>query len=136
MSETGVAVVIEDDLDMRNLLQAVLLQSGFDVHTASDGREGVDVVRQISPDIVTLDVGLPDINGIEVLRRIRKFSAAYIVMLTGRDDEAVVSAALQAGADDYITKPFRPRELRSRIGMMMSRPQRQLADRMPPGPIS
>nr|WP_188573857.1 response regulator [Arthrobacter liuii] len=108
-------------------------QSGFDVHTASDGREGVDVVRQISPDIVTLDVGLPDINGIEVLRRIRKFSAAYIVMLTGRDDEAVVSAALQAGADDYITKPFRPRELRSRIGMMM---QRQLADRMPPGPIS
>lgn len=128
MSDLGVAVVIEDDLDMRNLLQGVLRQSGFAVHTASDGREGVAVAREIRPDLVTLDVGLPDIDGFEVLRRIRQFSNAYIVMLTGRTDEPDLLAALQAGADDYITKPFRPRELRARIGAMLRRPRPQTLD--------
>lgn len=71
MSDLGVAMVIEDDADMRNLLQAVLLQAGFVVHTASDGREGVDIVKEIQPNVVTLDIGLPDIDGFEVLRRIR-----------------------------------------------------------------
>ncbi|MEW1808389.1 response regulator transcription factor [Pseudarthrobacter sp. NPDC080039] len=123
MGELGVAVIVEDDLDVRGLLEAVLVQSGFEVHTAVCGREGVDRVREIGPDVVTLDVGLPDIDGFEVLRRIRKFSTAYIVMLTGREDEADVLAALQGGADDYITKPFRPREVRARITAMMRRPR-------------
>lgn len=131
MSDLGVAVVIEDDLDMRNLLQGVLSQSGFAVHTASDGREGVAVVREIGPDLVTLDVGLPDIDGFEVLRRIRQFSNAYIVMLTGRTDESDLLAALQAGADDYITKPFRPRELRARTAAMLRRPRPQTLDTPP-----
>lgn len=134
MSDLGVVVVIEDDLDMRNLLKGVLLQSGFEVHTASGGREGVDVVRAIRPDVVTLDVGLPDIDGFEVLRRIRQFSNAYIVMLTGREDEKDVLAALHAGADDYITKPFRPREMRARIAAMMRRPRLQVTDDDKPGP--
>lgn len=123
MSDLGVAVVIEDDIDMRNLVEGVLLQAGFEVHTAAGGREGVQVVRDTSPDIVTLDVGLPDIDGFEVLRRIRQFSNAYIVMLTGRTHESDVLNALQAGADDYIIKPFRPREMRARIAALMRRPR-------------
>lgn len=122
MGDLGVAVVIEDDLDVRNLVEGVLLQSGFVVHTAVDGRHGVTMVREQSPDVVTLDVGLPDIDGFEVLRRIRLFSTAYIVMLTGKTEEPDLLAALEGGADDYITKPFRPRELRARVAAVMRRP--------------
>jgi two-component system OmpR family response regulator len=123
VNDLGVAVVIEDDTDMRNLLEGVLIQAGFEVHTATCGREGVQVVRDTSPDIITLDVGLPDIDGFEVLRRIRQFNSAYVVMLTGRTHESDVLNALHAGADDYITKPFRPREMRARITAMMRRPR-------------
>lgn len=125
MSDLGVAVVIEDDDDMRNLLQAVLLQAGFEVHTASGGREGVEAVRNTQANVVTLDVGLPDIDGFEVLRRIRQFSNAYVMMLTGRTEEPDLLTAMHAGADDYVTKPFRPREVRARIGAMMRRPRHQ-----------
>jgi two-component system OmpR family response regulator len=125
MSDLGVAVVIEDDADMRNLLEAVLLQSGFSVHTAADGRDGVEVVRRQLPSVVTVDVGLPDIDGFEVLRRIREVSNAYVVMLTGRTEELDMVTAFNFGADDYITKPFRPRELRARIATMMRRPRHE-----------
>lgn len=111
--------------DIRNLLVGILRQSGFEVHTAAGGREGVELVRDKSPDVVTVDVGLPDIDGLEVLRRIRTSSDAYVVMLTGRDKEPDVLAALQAGADAYVTKPFRPKELRAQIGAMMRRPRRR-----------
>jgi two-component system, OmpR family, response regulator len=132
MSDLGVAVVIEDDTDMRNLLEAVLLQAGFEVHTASDGREGLEVARDKHANIVTLDVGLPDIDGFEVLRRIRQFSNAYVVMLTGRTEEPDLLTALHGGADDYITKPFRPLELRARITAMMRRPRQETAASQPP----
>lgn len=123
MSDLGVAVVIEDDADVRNLLEAVLRESGFGVYSAPDGKSGVEVVRRHNADVVTLDIGLPDIDGFEVLRRIRNFSDAYIVMLTGRDEEADILTALHSGADDYITKPFRPRELRARLTAVMRRPR-------------
>ncbi|WP_314191721.1 response regulator transcription factor [uncultured Arthrobacter sp.] len=123
MGDLGVAVVIEDDVDVRNLLDAVLQQAGFEVHSAGTGRDGVDVARQRQANVITLDVGLPDIDGFEVLRRIRQFSDAYVVMLTGRDEELDTITALQGGADDYIVKPFRPRELRARISAMMRRPR-------------
>jgi DNA-binding response OmpR family regulator len=129
MSDSGVAVVIEDDDDMRNLLEAILLQGGFEVHTASTGRDGVETVRSKGAHIVTLDVGLPDIDGYEVLRRIRQFSNAYVVMLTGRTDEPDLLTALQAGADDYITKPFRPREVRARIEAIMRRPREHVCEK-------
>ena len=87
MDDLGVAVVIEDDADVRNLLEGVLSQAGFEVHTAVDGRAGVEVVRSKQANVVTLDIGLPDIDGFEVLRRIRGFSNAYVVMLTGRTEE-------------------------------------------------
>lgn len=132
MNDLGVAVVIEDDADMRNLLEAVLGQAGFEVHSAADGRQGVEIVREHQANVVTLDVGLPDIDGFEVLRRIRNFSDAYVVMLTGRTEEPDVLMALHAGADDYIAKPFRPRELRARVAAMMRRPRYNGEGAQPP----
>ena len=123
MSDPGVAVVIEDDVDVRNLVGAVLRQSGFDVHVAPEGRAGVNLVREHEATVVTVDVGLPDIDGYEVLRRIRTTSDCYVIVLSGRTDEMDVLTALQAGADDYVLKPFRPRELRARIDAMLRRPR-------------
>ena len=131
MDELGVAVVIEDDADVRNLLEGVLTQAGFEVHTAVDGRAGVEVVRNKQANVVTLDIGLPDIDGFEVLRRIRHFSNAYVVMLTGRTEEPDLLSALNAGADDYIAKPFRPRELRARVAAMMRRPRHEVNGQKP-----
>jgi DNA-binding response OmpR family regulator len=131
MDELGVAVVIEDDADVRNLLEGVLSQAGFEVHTAADGRAGVEVVRSKQANVVTLDIGLPDIDGFEVLRRIRHFSNAYVVMLTGRTEEPDLLSALNAGADDYIAKPFRPRELRARVAAMMRRPRHEVNGQKP-----
>lgn len=131
MDDLGVAVVIEDDADVRNLLEGVLTQAGFEVHTAVDGRAGVEVVRSKQANVVTLDIGLPDIDGFEVLRRIRNFSNAYVVMLTGRTEEPDLLSALNAGADDYIAKPFRPRELRARVAAMMRRPRHEVAGEKP-----
>jgi two-component system OmpR family response regulator len=127
MTDLGVAVVVEDDEDVRNLVEAVLSQAGFEVHSAAGGKEGVDVVRLREASVVTLDVGLPDIDGFEVLRRIRQFSDAYVVMLTARTDELDTLTALHTGADDFMTKPFRPRELRARVAAMMRRPRKDLA---------
>lgn len=135
MEDLGVAVVIEDDADIRNLLEGVLSQAGFVVHTAAEGREGVEVVRNNMASVVTLDIGLPDIDGFEVLRRIRNFSDAYVVMLTGRTEEPDLLSALNAGADDYIAKPFRPRELRARVAAMMRRPRHEIARTQQAAPV-
>lgn len=125
MTDLGVAVVVEDDEDVRHLVEAVLSQAGFDVHGAASGREGVEAVRSQKASVVTLDIGLHDIDGFEVLRQIRQFSDAYVVMLTGRTDELDTLTALHTGADDFMTKPFRPRELRARVAAMMRRPRRE-----------
>ncbi|MBD7996062.1 response regulator transcription factor [Arthrobacter sp. Sa2CUA1] len=124
MDTQRVAVIIEDDKDIRDLLHAVLQQSGFEVHASPTGTEGVEAVRSHNPAVVTLDLGLPDIDGFEVIRQLRLFSDAYIVMLTARAEELDTLMGLEAGADDYITKPFRPRELRARISAMMRRPRK------------
>jgi two-component system OmpR family response regulator len=135
MGDLGVAVVVEDDADVRNLLEAVLSQAGFDVFSAADGRKGVEVVRDHNANVVTLDVGLPDIDGYEVLRQIRQFSDAYVVMLTGRTEEPDLLTALHSGADDYITKPFRPLELRARVAAMLRRPRPQSSRGRTPAPV-
>lgn len=123
MTESRTAVVIEDDADIRELIELVLVQSGFTVHAAGDGLTGVELVREHTPEVITLDVGLPDIDGLEVTRRVRQFSDAYIVMLTARSEEADTLLGLDAGADDYLIKPFRPRELRARVAAMLRRPR-------------
>lgn len=123
MDNPRVAVIIEDDQDIRELISVILNQSGFEVHAANTGAAGVEAVRANNPAVVTLDLGLPDIDGFEVARQIRLFSDAYIIMLTGRADEMDTLLGLETGADDYLTKPFRPRELRARISAMMRRPR-------------
>lgn len=127
MSDARVGLVIEDDHDIRELVRTVLSQAGFEVSVASSGAEGVLIAKNLSPDVITLDLGLPDIDGFEVSRQIREFSDAYIVMLTARTEELDTLIGLESGADDYLTKPFRPRELRARIAAMMRRP-RSVAD--------
>ncbi len=115
MDSGRVALVIEDDGDIRQLLEVVLRQGGFEVHSAGTATEGVRLAEEVSPDVITLDVGLPDFDGFEAARRIRLVSDAYIVMLTAQGEEVDTLLGLEAGADDYIVKPFRPRELRARI---------------------
>lgn len=115
------AVVIEDDADVRNLLSAILKEAGFSCVAAGAGVEGINAVREHQPILTTLDVSLPGIDGFEVARRIRSFSNTYIIMLSARNEEIDTLMGLDAGADDYLTKPFRPRELRARIEAMMRR---------------
>ena len=116
-----VAVVIEDDADIRNLLGAILTQAGFTCHAAETGAEGIAAVREHQPIITTLDISLPGMDGFEVARQLRVFSSTYIIMLSARDEEVDTLMGLDAGADDYLTKPFRPRELRARIEAMLRR---------------
>jgi two-component system OmpR family response regulator len=123
MSESRVGLVIEDDHDIRELVRVVLVQAGFEVKVASSGAAGVLAAKELKPAVITLDLGLPDIDGFEVARQIREFSDAYIVMLTARAEELDTLIGLESGADDYLTKPFRPRELRARVAAMMRRPR-------------
>lgn len=121
--ETRTAVIVEDDPDIRDALVSIFRQGGFIVHAFAGGEDGVQGVREFRPEIVTVDLGLPDIDGFEVARRIRLFSNAYILMLTARTQELDTLLGLEAGADDYITKPFRPRELRYRVEALLRRPR-------------
>lgn len=115
------AVIIEDDPEIADLLAVVLAQAGFRTHIGLDGLSGLDLIREHDPMLTTLDVNLPGIDGFEVVRRLRAFSATYVIMLTARRDEIDTLTGLNAGADDYVSKPFRPRELRARVEAMIRR---------------
>ncbi|MFC7625539.1 response regulator transcription factor [Microlunatus sp. GCM10028923] len=128
-----VAVIIEDDADIRNLLEAILAQAGFTTHAVSEGADGVAAVRDHQPILTTLDISLPGIDGFEVARQIRHFSDTYIIILSARTEEVDTLMGLDAGADDYLTKPFRPRELRARVEAMMRRRNLYAADGTVPG---
>lgn len=131
MAETfGVAktaVIVEDDPDVRHLLAEVLEAAGFSVVSVGNGIDGVNAVLTYQPLITTLDVNMPGIDGFEAARRIRAGSDTYIIMLTALDEEADVVLGLGAGADEYLNKPFRPRELRARIDALLRRPRGQQA---------
>ena len=105
------------------LVAAVLEQAGFDVSTAGGGREGLALVESTEPVVTTLDLHMPGMDGIETARRIRAISPTYLVMLSGSTDEIDTLQGLEAGADDFIGKPFPPRELRARIEAMLRRPR-------------
>ncbi|WP_309123753.1 SpoIIE family protein phosphatase [Arthrobacter sp.] len=120
------ALVIEDDADIRMLLVGVLKREGFLVEEAATVREGVEAARR-GVDIITLDLNLPDGNGLDACAQIRPISDAYILMITARGTEIDRLAGLDSGADDYITKPFSPRELVARINSLFRRQNRQLA---------
>jgi two-component system, OmpR family, response regulator len=121
MNSNRIAVVIEDDPEIRELIATVLRQSGFHVETAADGVSGVEAVRLHRPGVITLDLALPDFDGLETVRRIRQVSCASIIMITASADESDTVLALAEGADDYLTKPFRPRELRARVAALLRR---------------
>ena len=116
MREGGTTVLaIEDDGDIRQLLRALLGREGYSVSEASSGREGLRVFHQARPDIVILDVGLPDLDGWQVLERIRDMSDAPVLVLTARSSERDKVRGLNGGADDYLTKPFSRVELLARL---------------------
>lgn len=115
------AVIIEDDPEIRHILSEVLESAGFSTVSVGNGIDGVRAVLTYKPLLTTLDVTMPGIDGFEAARRIRAQSDTYIIMLTGLQDEADVVAGLGAGADDYLLKPFRPRELRARVEALLRR---------------
>ena len=122
------ALVVEDEPALADLVADYLTRDGFEVEVARDGEDAVRRARILDPDVVVLDLGLPGIDGIEVCRKLRTFSDCYVVMLTARAEEVDTLVGLTVGADDYMTKPFSPRELVARVRTMMRRPRAAAAD--------
>jgi len=116
-------MVVEDEVSLAALLGTYLEREGFEVQVLHDGLVAVAAAREVDPDVVVLDLGLPGLDGVEVCRQLRTFSDAYVVMLTARSEEVDTLIGLSVGADDYMTKPFSPRELMARIQAMLRRPR-------------
>ena len=116
-------LVVEDEENLLALIRSYLEREGFEVHEALDGRTALEVARRVEPDVVVLDWMLPGLDGMEVLRELRRFSEAYVVMLTARADEVDRIVGLSTGADDYLVKPFSPGELVARVRAMLRRPR-------------
>lgn len=124
VSTKPVALVIDDDQDTVDLLQIVLAQAGFSVISASNGPDGIALALEHRPALATIDVTMPDMNGLEVTRRIREATGTgmYIVIISSRSQEHDILAGFDAGADDYVPKPIRPRELQARLAAVARRP--------------
>ncbi|ALV33166.1 response regulator transcription factor [Streptomyces sp. CdTB01] len=117
------ALVVDDEMELGRLVGDYLSREGFDVDVVRDGAEALELARTTAPDVVVLDVMMPGIDGVEVCRRLRTFTDAYVIMLTARADEVDKLIGLSVGADDYLTKPFSPRELVARVKAMLRRPR-------------
>jgi DNA-binding response OmpR family regulator len=117
------ALVVDDEVPLTQVLTSYLEREHFEVSVAHNGVDALALARETRPDLVVLDLGLPGIDGLEVCRVLRTFSDAYVVMLTARDAELDTIVGLSVGADDYVTKPFSPRELVARIRAMLRRPR-------------
>ena len=117
------ALVVDDEPSLVRVVEGYLNKDGFDVRTAGDGETALTLARESEPDLVVLDLGLPGMDGVEVCRELRTFSRCYILMLTARADEVDVLIGLGVGADDYVTKPFSPRQLMARVGVLLRRPR-------------
>jgi two-component system, OmpR family, alkaline phosphatase synthesis response regulator PhoP len=119
---TGTRILVVDDEPLiTKTVQAYLEQDGFTVQAAADGPAALKLVRSFQPDLVVLDIMLPGMDGLDVLRRLRQESEVYVLMLTARAEETDKIVGLTMGADDYLTKPFSPRELAARIKAIMRR---------------
>lgn len=108
-------LIIDDEPSITNLVSAYLKPEGYEVFIASDGNAGLKAARAFKPDLIILDVMLPSMDGIELLSRLRRESDVYVIMLTARTEETDKIVGLSVGADDYVTKPFSPRELVARV---------------------
>jgi two-component system KDP operon response regulator KdpE len=116
VSGSGLQVlVIDDEIQIRRFLRISLQSQGYQTHEAAQGDEGIAVAAQLRPDLIILDMGLPDMDGLDVLRRIREWTNTPIIILSVRDTDRDKVMALDAGADDYLTKPFSTDELLARI---------------------
>jgi DNA-binding response OmpR family regulator len=118
-------LVVEDDAKMANLLKLYLEREGYGVITAGDGREALDAADRSAPTLIVLDLMLPHLDGIDVCRRLRQTSEVPILMLTARVDEVDKLLGLSMGADDYVTKPFSPREVVARVKAILRRSARE-----------
>jgi len=114
-------LVVDDEPPIVDLVRGYLEREGWSVLTASDGPAGLEVARREQPDVVVLDLMLPGLDGVEVCRALRTFSSAFVVMLTAKSEEVDKLVGLAVGADDYLTKPFSPRELVARIKAIQRR---------------
>jgi DNA-binding response OmpR family regulator len=121
MTTTPRILIVDDEANIRNLVGSYLRSEGYEVAEASDGHSAVEAVRKLDPDLVVLDIRMPGLDGIEALRQIRTFSDTYVIMLTARAEEADKLIGLSVGADDYLTKPFSPRELTARVKAVLRR---------------
>ncbi len=124
-------LIVEDDPDTANLVQLYLRRDGYKVLSAPDGREGLKLAQDAGPDLVVLDLMLPGMDGLEVCRELRRDSNVPIIMLTARVEEEDRLEGLNLGADDYVTKPFSPRELAARVRAVLRRTARDAAEEGP-----
>jgi len=122
------ALIIDDEPQIRRLLRVTLEANSYRVIDVANGRDGIAQVAQCRPDVVLLDLGLPDVDGVEVLKRLREWSRVPVVVLSVRDREDDKIAALDAGADDYVTKPFGAGELLARLRVVLRHAQPQGGD--------
>jgi two-component system OmpR family response regulator len=116
-------LVVDDDAHIREVVQFALQKAGFDVVEAGDGQQALEIFRHTNPDLVILDVTMPEIDGLAVCREIRKSSDLPILFLSSRADEIDRVVGLEIGGDDYVTKPFSPRELVARVQIILKRTQ-------------
>jgi DNA-binding response OmpR family regulator len=123
MESSPRVLVVDDEAPIRTLVRGYLEIEGFEVLEAEDGPAAVAATRAAKPDVIVLDVMLPGLDGIEVCRQIRSFSDAYVLMLTARSEEIDRIVGLTVGADDYLVKPFSPRELVARVRALLRRPR-------------
>lgn len=130
MGSPLVAVVADDDPDITDLIDVVLSSVGLRVVHAADGAEAIAAVREHAPAITTIDLGMPGVDGLSALKRVREFSATYLIVVSSRSADEDVIAAFEAGADDYLVKPFSPKELQLRAEAMLRRAA--AAPRTPP----
>ena len=120
------ALVVDDEAPIVEVVRSYLADAGMDVAVARDGPSALRLARELRPDIIVLDVMLPGFDGFEVLREVRRFSDAYVIMLTARAEEVDRIVGLTVGADDYLVKPFSPRELVARVKAILRRPRSAL----------
>ena len=119
----AMVLVVEDEAALSNVVQAYLAKAGYETASARSGPEAVEMARTLSPDVIVLDLGLPGLDGMEVMRRIREFSDCYVLITTARSEEVDRLVGLSVGADDYLTKPFSVRELVARVQAVLRRPR-------------
>ncbi len=118
---TARVLIVDDDAELREIVESEFREHHFEVFGCSEGQRAMDLIRSRPPDLVVLDLGLPDVGGLEVLRQIREIGSLPVIVLTGRGSEADRVVGLELGADDYVVKPFSPRELSARVKSVLRR---------------